>query len=209
MSKFIKAVGIIAVSVGLLTGCGSSSVKQELEKNDANKATAKVDQSSNVAGQSAPKNNEQKKDIWTYYNDAKWSEDFNGLKMEIQKVVASDKGPKIEGGQIKENEFNSYVGVKFKMENTTKGKFTAYPDQAKLVTSTGEQIEIANMFLSDHLGGEIDEGVIKEGNVIWQLKRGHAEDISWVKIEWGAHVGGDTEFDKPRKEFSVKLDLKK
>jgi hypothetical protein len=38
------------------------------------------------------------------------------------------------------------------------------------------------MITSENLGGEIDEGVIKEGDVIFYLKRGNADKIT-LKIE--------------------------
>jgi len=106
-------------------------------------------------------------------------------------------------------EYKSLVGVKFRMENTTNQKFTVYPDQAVLITSTGEQIEMPDMFLSDHLGGEIHEGVVKEGNLIWVLQRGHAEDIKWIKLEFTGHKGAEDQFDMPLEKFTVTLQLKK
>ncbi|MED4991016.1 hypothetical protein [Parageobacillus toebii] len=44
-----------------------------------------------------------------------------------------------------------------------------------------------DMLVSDPLGGEIDKGVIKEGDVIWYLQRGNAEKIEWIKLKWTAH----------------------
>src|SRR5690606_27379842 len=98
----------------------------------------------------------------------------------------------------------SAVGIKFKLENTTEGVFNTYPDQAVLVTSTGEQIDMPDIFMSDNLGGEIEKGVIKEGNIIWFLERGHAEDITWIKIKWSA-TQGDLFGDGERKEYAVEL----
>jgi len=87
--------------------------------------------------------------------------------------------------------------------------YTTYPDQATLVTSTGEQI-VADMFLSDHLGGEIHEGVVKQGDVFFYLERGAASEIEWVKLEWSSS------YDDPEGNYdndlyndhSVKLQLK-
>lgn len=64
------------------------------------------------------------------------------------------------------------------------------------------------MVLSDHIGGEIEEGVIKDGNVIWFLKRGHAADIKWVKMKWYVTEGDGLGMNQKRKEYSVKLELK-
>lgn len=211
MSNIRVFITILVIAV-VLTACGNSELTNELDRNDSNKATAKVESSSPSASASESQkppepspsessNNE--KDIWTYYEEAKWSDDFNGLKSEIQKVVVTDKAPTMEE---QDKYDHSAVGVKFRLENTTEGIFTTYPDQAELITSTGEQIEDPDMWVSDHLGGEIEEGVIKEGNIIWYLTRGHAEDIEWIKMKWYA-VQGDS-FDGERKEYSVKLQLK-
>ncbi|WP_089097095.1 hypothetical protein [Parageobacillus galactosidasius] len=121
-------------------------------------------------------------------------------------LLKCDKAPGYdeEGNEIT----TSVVGVKFQIENTTNGKFTTYPDQAVLVTSTGEQIDMPDMLVSDPLGGEIDKGVIKEGDVIWYLQRGNAEKIEWIKLKWTAHVGGEDELDGEMKEYEVELKLK-
>ncbi|UXH46470.1 hypothetical protein N5C46_10635 [Rossellomorea vietnamensis] len=186
--------------VMMLAGCGGDAAVEELDKNETQKAEAKT----TSASEEKTEKKAQEEDIWTYYNDATWSDDYNGLKMEIQKVVVSDKAPTMED----ENAKGSAVGVKFKMENTTEGKFTFYPDQAVLVTSTGEQIDMPDMWVSDSIGGEIDKGVIKEGNIIWYLERGHAEDIEWIKMEFNGHGGAEDDFESEMKEYEVELPLK-
>ena len=105
---------------------------------------------------------------------------------------------------------SSAVGVKMKIENTTADKiYTTYPDQATLVTSTGEQVE-ADMWLSDNLGGEIHEGVIKEGNIIFYLERGKAEEIDWIKLTWSnSYEDPDGNYDNDLyDDQEVKLELK-
>lgn len=190
-----------------LAACGTDPASKELEKNDTEKAEAKI------GDEATPAKNEEELaedqaakegDIWTYYDNAKWSDDYNGLKLEVQKVVVTDKAPTIED----ENANASAVGVKFKMENTTDGKFTFYPDQAVLVTSTGEQIDMPDMWVSDSIGGEIDKGVIKEGNIIWYLERGNAESIEWIKMSFHGHQGAEDNFDSETKEYEFELQLK-
>jgi len=193
---------LVGVSLALLlSACGNevSTIKQD----DNEKAKAKTEETS--ASNSEDKSTKASSDIWTYYNDAKWSEDYQGLKTEIQKVVVSDKAPRMndDGEEVK----SSAVGVKFKIENTTDGKFTTYPDQATLVTSTGEQVD-ADMAISDSLGGEIDKGVIKEGDVVFYLDRGEADKITWVKLKWDVRPGAEDSFDSTGKTNEVELKLK-
>ena len=196
----IKAILMTALAALVLAACGEDAAKSELNANDTDKAEAKV-------GASADKKVAKSEDIWTYYEDAKWSEDFNGLKLDIQKVVLTDKAPTSDD----ENAKASAVGVKFRIENTSDHMFTTYPDQAVLVTSTGEQIDMPDMWISDDVGGDIHEGVIKEGNVIWYLERGQAEAVEWIKLEWNATdtaLEDASDYENAYKTFSVKLDLK-
>ncbi|MCA1319771.1 hypothetical protein LC085_07575 [Bacillus tianshenii] len=206
----MKKLLALLFAMTLLTACGNAATN-ELNEKDTDKAEAKTGDDATPAS-TEPKEAEEEEepaeaeseDVWTYYNDATWSDDFNGLKFEIMKVVVTDKAPTIEDESAQE----SAVGVKFRFENTTEDKFTTYPDQAVLVTSTGEQIDMPDMWVSDSLGGEIDKGVIKEGNVIWYLERGEAEAIEWIKVSWDAHVGSEDEWDGERKEYEVELKLK-
>ncbi|WRP07313.1 hypothetical protein U9J35_03865 [Rossellomorea aquimaris] len=199
-----KIIGILfaGATALMLAGCGGDAAVEELDQNDTEKAEAKT--ASDSSKEEKPEEKAQEEDIWTYYNDATWSEDYNGLKMEIQKAVVTDKAPTMED----ENAEMSAVGVKFKMENTTDGKFTFYPDQAVLVTSTGEQIDMPDMWVSESIGGEIDKGVIKEGNIIWYLERGHAEEIEWIKMEFSGHQGAEDNFEAEMKEYEIELQLK-
>jgi hypothetical protein len=198
---------LLLIPLFLLFLLGACSDVDTIQQNEDEKAKAKVGENANKESTNENKQNEKKKeDIWTYYENATWSDNFKGLKTTIQKVVVSDKAPGYdeEGNEIT----TSAVGVKFQIENTTEGKFTTYPDQAVLVTSTGEQIDMPDMIVSDHIGGEIDKGVIKEGDVIWYLQRGNAEKIEWIKLKWSAHVGGEDDLDGEMKEYEVELKLK-
>lgn len=192
-----KALSIILTGILVLSFVGCSKAEPKTE--DKNQKLASENKSESDS-------KEKQDDVWTYYEGSKWLEDYNGLKQEIEKVVVTDKGP----ASSKESGEASYVGVKFKLENTTENKFTTYPDQAVLVTSTGEQIEMPSMFISDHIGGEIDEGVKKEGNLIWELKnKGTAKDITWIKLKWSTREGGEDKFDSEPKKYEIKLDLTK
>jgi hypothetical protein len=203
--KKMKKLLMIPLFLLLLAACNDVDTIQQSEDE---KAKAKVGENASKESTNEDKqqNEKKKEDIWTYYENATWSDNFKGLKTTIQKVVVSDKAPGYdeEGNEIT----TSAVGVKFQIENTTDGKFTTYPDQAVLVTSTGEQIDMPDMLVSDQLGGEIDKGVIKEGDVIWYLQRGNAEKIEWIKLKWSAHVGGEDELDGEMKEYEVELKLK-
>lgn len=200
-----KVLVLMFVALLTLTACGNVD---NIQQSEDEKAKAKTGAEATSASAEETKEDVEKakeEDIWTYYEDAKWSEDFKGLKSEIQKVVVSNEAPAID--ENGEEVIKSAVGVKFKMENTTEGKFTTYPDQATLVTSTGEQVE-ADLIFSDNLGGEIDKGVIKEGNIIWYLARGEADKIEWIKMSWNTREGAEDDFEGESKDYEIELKLK-
>lgn len=187
--------------VTILTSCGSSVDK--IDTNEEEEVQPKTNDEKEVE-----ENLANSEDIWTYYDDATYEETWEGVKFNIEKVVVSDEAPGFDdnGDEI----ISSAVGVKMTVENLTEDEiYTTYPDQALLVTSTGEQID-ADMLLSDHLGGEIHEGVIKQGDIYFYLERGSALEIDWVKLNWDSSYedpSGDYEKDI-YEEHSVKLELK-
>lgn len=214
LKKVLMLFASIVLILSILSGCGSSSTNSSgSDKNKAQAAdkktsktkdTAKTSSSSSNTGNSQSSSSKSN-GIWTYYNGTQWSDNYQGFKTQIEKAVVTNKAPAQDGS----SKLYSAVGVKFKLTNTTKGKFTTYPDQAVLVTSTGEQIEMPAMIGTDQLGGEIDEGVTREGNVVWYLKRGHALDIKWIKLKWDIHKGPENNLDAPTKTYEIKLQLKK
>jgi len=205
MKKIITASFALLLAFSL-AACSSTPSIQE---SDDEKVEPKVNSEETSSKEEVDVDSKVKEeDVWTYYEDATHEDTWEGLTTKIEKVVVSDKAP---GFDDEQNEIEtSAVGIKFTIENTTEDKiYTTYPDQATLVTSTGEQIE-ADMFLSDHLGGEIHEGVVKQGDVFFYLERGAASEIEWVKLEWSSS------YDDPEGNYdndlyndhSVKLQLK-
>lgn len=204
MNKYatLLASAILALT---LAGCGENAANEELDAN-TDKATAKTGEEATPSpNESAEETEEEPADIWTYYDNATYEDDFAGLVTKIEKVVVSDIAPTYED----ETAETSAVGVKFTIENTTSDAvFSTYPDQAVLITSTGEQIDMPDMLVSDHIGGDIHEGVIKEGSVIWYLERGEAEAIEWIKLEWTSENTSDENFNTAYHTHTVTLDLK-
>ncbi|WP_137744306.1 hypothetical protein [Robertmurraya siralis] len=200
--KKVIASFLVLLLIGFLAACGNDV--DNIQQSEDEKTKAKTENSDDNSQEEQAK----EEDIWTYYEDATWEGTWEGLKFNIQKVVVSDEAPGLDddGNEIT----TSAVGVKMVVENTTTDKvYNTYPDQATLVTSTGEQVD-ADMIYSDHLGGEIHEGVIKEGDIIFYLDRGEAESIEWIKLTWSSDYSdpdGNYENDK-YEETEVKLDLK-
>ena len=139
---------------------------------------------------------------WLVYDKAVWKNDFEGLVTTIEGVAVSDNM------QYVSEESVSAVVVKFRVENEAGSLFTTFPDQAALMTSTGEHISIPNMWDTDPIGGEILPGEMKQGYVVWHLRRGNAEQIEWIRLEWNAYAGerGDARVERltNRPEINLK-----
>ncbi|MET3575042.1 hypothetical protein ACFFIY_04700 [Bhargavaea ullalensis] len=205
MKKWSMALVVLLLAAGL-AACGSDHKMKQSDEEKVEPKTGENQAASEVeSGEADP---EEQEDPWTYYEEAKHEETWNDLKFKIEKVAVSDEMPGMddEGNEV----IKSAVGVKFIIENTSADKvYSTYPDQATLVTSTGEQVD-ADMLFSDSLGGEIHEGVIKDGGVYFYLERGAASEISWIKLNWNSSYedpAGNYDNDEYH-EHSVKIDLK-
>ncbi|WP_276918278.1 hypothetical protein [Aneurinibacillus aneurinilyticus] len=196
--KTILLTGLVAVSIAL-AGCGE---KQEVQK--AEPATTTEVSQANTQDKEQP-TTPKKSGPWTYIEGFHWEDNYKGLKTEINRAVISNELEITDQqGQLKKV---SGIGFNFVLHNTTEGKFTTYPDQAVLVTSTGEQIETPYRRATKSIGGEIDKGVTKEGNVTYILERGNADKIKWIKLTWWAHQGPETKLDSPTKEYEIELKI--
>lgn len=203
MKKFAVCL-LLFLSVGTLVACGGEV--DTIQQTEDEKAKAKTEQTTADVEPAEVVEEEEEattaEDIWTYYEDANWEGTWEGLKFTVQKVVVSDQAPKL--GENGEEIIGSAVGVKMQVENTSADKiYTTYPDQATLVTSTGEQVS-ADFWVSDNLGGEIHEGVVKEGDLIFYLERGEATAVEWVKLIWSNSYSEDDLYH----DQEVKLELK-
>jgi hypothetical protein len=142
---------------------------------------------------------------WLVYDRAAWDDDFNGLVTYIHRVAVTDE--KITADYP---DRRSVVTVGFTIENSTDDTFTTYPDQAMLQTSTGEQIELPDIWISDYFGGEIDGRSRREGNVSWYVADGSAQDIEWIILRWYVYEGAELEiWDAARMDYSIRLILKR
>lgn len=142
---------------------------------------------------------------WLVYDRAAWDDEFNGLVTYIHRVAVTDELVTADYPEMR-----SVVTVGFTIENPTEDTFTTYPDQAMLETSTGEQIELPDIWLSDYFGGEIDGGSRREGDVIWVVEDGSAEEIEWIILRWYVYEGAELEiWDAARVDYAVRLMLKR
>ena len=205
MKKFKRfAIILLTVMASILfTACSN------IDKTSENETKAKT-------GEEQTPNKEIKKeeakkaaeDIWVKYKGINAVDTgLKGIKITLADVAVTDNAEVEEEGKTVNK---SVVAVHMLVENTTADKvFNVYPDQATLTTSTGEQVEIET-WDSDDIGGEINEGVIKEGDIFFYLKRGHAEEINWIKLTFsGDYTDPSGNYDKDiYHDYAMKVNLK-
>jgi hypothetical protein len=120
---------------------------------------------------------------------AGWSDEKYGVRTSIH------------GGQIveKEDVMNGpykEFSLNYKIENKSNKTATTYVNQGKLIIN-GKQYE-ANIFESDNLGGEILNGVTKEGRVIYHIDHDlDVKSIKEIRLAW-------SHFDY---QYDIKLNL--
>lgn len=178
---------VVAVAIGLISteGDTTSSLPEIPFTSDDTPAKPSISSASD--------------EDWTVIN-LSINEEWKGLLVEVLGIAWIKQAHEDLDGNL-----HDVVTVNFRIQNTrTNGKFTVYPDQGTLVTSTGEQVN-ANLWESDSIGGELYEGVTKEGVVIWTLEKGRVDSITWVRIIFSAYDDSAGSFSS--KEFDIRIDL--
>jgi hypothetical protein len=187
----------------LLTACSSNEIPSN------NETKAKTDEEQTPSNETSEEEVEKPdEDIWVRYNGINAIDTgLDGMKVTLADVAVTDQAEVEEDGETVNK---SVVAVHMLLGNTTTNKvFDVYADQATLTTSTGEQVEV-DSWESDDIGGEIHEGVIKDGNIIFFLERGHAEEINWIKLTFSGYYtdpSGDYDQDVYY-DYAMKVNLK-
>ena len=141
----------IGINLLFLSACSSPEDKKTVTQGSATAQTESIVESSaeNTTESSTVESNSATVDRAEY--SANFSEDWNGLTTNINKVVIVELSDDEIEMQGLENKYA--VQVYFEITNNSDMDFDTYPDQATMVVE-GQQIE-AEMFLSDSIGGEI------------------------------------------------------
>lgn len=134
------------------------------------------------------------------------SQDHGGVVITVEAVVLSPY-------EIMPDEFKSFtedtdywtdvqtVGAfQISVQNTTDQTINVHPDQGTVVVGN-EQVDTA-LFMSDDVGGEILAGVMKDGAVLFGLKRQAPNEVTSVRYLIGGpfdndfnDIGDDYEFE--------------
>jgi len=97
------------------------------------------------------------------------------------------------------------IQIDMEVSNTSDDDINFYPDQATITTNTGEQLE-ADLWFSDHIGGEYLGAVNKSGSVYYLLENSNPEDIDTIRITMSApHTLEDWEDVGEAVDFEVSI----
>ncbi|MGY4689375.1 hypothetical protein [Salibacterium sp. K-3] len=124
-------------------------------------------------------------------------EKVNGVSMELN----------AQGQEMLDKEELEYIQVDVSVENTSEDTVNFYADQATITTDSGEQIDMPDMMMSDHLGGEFIGQVSKEGTLIYPLEQSNAEDVNSVRILIDAP--SDNDLNTVGEEIDTEVQLEK
>ncbi|WP_069366318.1 hypothetical protein [Salisediminibacterium beveridgei] len=112
--------------------------------------------------------------------------------MEVEQLNAQSGELSGEMADFMETDQLELIQMDISVENTSDEDIMFYADQAEIATSTGEQLQ-ADMWLSDHLGGDMMGNTSSSGTIFFVLENSNAEDVEDVRITWSAPNNEDFE----------------
>ncbi|MBR2756628.1 MAG: hypothetical protein IKD52_00760 [Exiguobacterium sp.] len=174
---------LVAVPLALLVGCGEAD---ELKTTATD--TEEVAEAEASAPEEATTENEDVQEselgtnkIYMKNKALTIAETMGPIQFAIDKVQTS----RLRVAEAYRDSFDgqeevTVVAMNMIVENTVDETMSFHPNQATLVTNTGEQVE-ADLFFSDDVGGEFLGKVKKEGNVLFFVKA-KPEELTDLKV---------------------------
>ncbi|WP_413375756.1 hypothetical protein [Alkalihalobacillus sp. 1P02AB] len=98
-----------------------------------------------------------------------------------------------------------YIQIDVEISNSSEETINFYADQATITTNTGEQLDMPDFFLSDHIGGEFIGAVNKSGSIFYILENSTADEIEWVRILISAP--SDDSYETVGEEIDIKVEF--
>ncbi|RRK10245.1 DUF805 domain-containing protein [Lactiplantibacillus garii] len=139
----------------------------------------------------------------TTFNDNSWHD--SNFKIDNVTIYKTDGSYK--GNSSKAKPINGIVKVHMSIK--AGHDISTFPDQGTLNTSNGQQVE-ADLSSSDSLGGDLNTGATKDGNIYFFLpKLDKVSDLTSLRLKWDAHYDTNNyEDDNSHKTFDATLNLK-
>jgi len=130
-----------------------------------------------------------------------------GSTFDIDKVaIYKTDGEYTSGSGHNKEEFNGVVKVHMSIDAGR--DISAYPTQATLSTSDGQQVD-ADLSDSDDFDGDLDSGTQSDGNIYFLLPTlDDISDLSSIRLKWSANYDTDDyDDDNSYKDFDVTIQL--
>ncbi|ARN90035.1 DUF805 domain-containing protein [Levilactobacillus brevis] len=139
--------------------------------------------------------------------DTDSTQTWAGSTFDIDKVTIYQTDGDYTQGSGKDKKTINGV-VKVHMEIDAGRDISAYPTQATLSTSDGQQVD-ADMTDSDDFDGDLDSGTQTDGNIYFLLPSlDEISDLSDIRLKWSADYDTDDyDDDNDYKDFDVTLQL--
>ena len=114
----------------------------------------------------------------------------------------AEEFPDVEG--TLEDSTRSIVVATARLNNKTGGLISFHPNQGTLVIGN-EQVD-ANLFVSDgDVGGEIRDGVEREGTIVWEFESGKEKVVKVGRAEFSAGPAFDDDFNDITSDVELSL----
>lgn len=208
MKKMI--IGTSLTAALLLAGCGEESAVTTKEDKTTVKADEKSDTSSAKSEEKKEESKVEKSELGektVHFTNKKLgiSTKLGPINFKINKVQTSTFKPVEDYKQMFDNKDQvTLIAFEVESENTSDATINFHPNQAKLTTNTGEQID-ASLVLSEDVGGEFIGKVKKTGNVIF-LANSAPEKITDIKFI--ADAPNDENFESLGERYTVDIKTK-
>ena len=191
-----------ALSALLLAACGSEDTSNEDVNKSAEETSAEEAPKEEVKEASNVSETEIGKMTTIYQNeDLNMPIESGSVKGTLNSIQYTTLEPNPDNMfAFNDGETVTLITIDATIENTTDSNISFYPDQAKLVTDTGQEVK-ADSSLSDAVGGDFVGAVKKEGIIQWLLK--HDENIKKVTL----HISGavDENFNGLSEDLKVEI----
>ncbi|EBD1503615.1 hypothetical protein LMU08_002379 [Listeria monocytogenes] len=204
MKKLLLLVGLLIVFSFGLTACGNSSNNAKEESKE--KSTSTANESEDLTEETPAEEEESDSGIIDNEDYAtSWSDDWKGLQTKISSVSVF----KVDSAKLAEDgeDGEGLIVVNYELNNNSEIDFNTYPDQGVLVAD-GKQID-ASMINSDDLGGELMQGVSRDGAVVYILPTlNDVSDIKDIRLTWSANYETDNYEEDSFKDYDARITLK-
>ncbi|EAC8723230.1 hypothetical protein QNS97_000758 [Listeria monocytogenes] len=204
MKKLLLLAGLLIVFSFGLTACGNSSDSAKEESKEESTSTA--NESEGLTEEAPAEEEESDSGIIDSEDYAtSWSDDWKGLQTKISSVSVF----KVDSAKLAEDgeDGEGLIVVNYELNNNSEIDFNTYPDQGVLVAD-GKQID-ASMINSDDLGGELMQGVNKNGAVVYILPTlNDVSDIKEIRLTWSANYETDNYEEDSFKDYDARITLK-